>query len=70
MYFFVNRNPSLIQYLPAGHVIGKPEPLFSKIEPDVLEKLKAKYAGTQDDREKKVTIGISCIFIPMAYCEL
>ncbi|XP_073964491.1 methionyl-tRNA synthetase 1 isoform X2 [Choristoneura fumiferana] len=48
------QNPSLIQYLPAGHGLGKPEPLFSKIEPDVLEKLKAKYAGTQDDREKKL----------------
>ncbi|XP_063391660.1 methionine--tRNA ligase, cytoplasmic [Cydia fagiglandana] len=46
-------NPSFIQYLPAGHVIGKPEPLFTKIEPEVLEKLRAKYAGTQDDREKK-----------------
>ncbi|KAL0859026.1 hypothetical protein ABMA27_010878 [Loxostege sticticalis] len=43
-------NPSMIQYLPPGHVIGKPEPLFAKIEPEVLEKLKAKYAGTQSER--------------------
>ncbi|CAH2988176.1 unnamed protein product [Chilo suppressalis] len=43
-------NPAFIQYLPNGHVIGKPEPLFSKLEPDVLEKLKAKYAGTQNER--------------------
>ncbi|CAH2083876.1 unnamed protein product [Euphydryas editha] len=47
------KNPSLIQYLPHGHVIGKPEPLFSKIEPEMLEKLKAKYAGTQSDRAKQ-----------------
>lgn len=46
------RNPSLVQYLPPGHVIGKPEPLFSKIEPELLEKLRAKYAGTQSDRAK------------------
>ncbi|KPI96460.1 Methionyl-tRNA synthetase, cytoplasmic [Papilio xuthus] len=47
------QNPSLVQYLPAGHVIGKPEPLFSKIEPELLEKLRAKYAGTQSDRAKQ-----------------
>lgn len=46
------KNPSLIQYLAPGHVIGKPEPLFSKLEPEVLEQLKAKYAGTQSDRAK------------------
>ncbi|XP_047541457.1 methionine--tRNA ligase, cytoplasmic isoform X2 [Vanessa atalanta] len=46
-------NPSLIQYLPPGHVIGKPEPLFAKLEPEMLEKLKAKYAGTQSERAKK-----------------
>ncbi|XP_028156681.1 methionine--tRNA ligase, cytoplasmic isoform X5 [Ostrinia furnacalis] len=43
-------NPAMIQYLPSGHVIGKPEPLFAKIEPELLEKLKAKYAGTQSER--------------------
>ncbi|XP_045782759.1 methionine--tRNA ligase, cytoplasmic isoform X1 [Maniola jurtina] len=47
------QNPSLIQYLPSGHVIGKPEPLFSKIEPEVLDKLRAKYAGTQSERANK-----------------
>ncbi|XP_013136733.1 PREDICTED: methionine--tRNA ligase, cytoplasmic isoform X2 [Papilio polytes] len=47
------QNPSLVQYLPPGHVIGKPEPLFSKIEPELLEKLRAKYAGTQSDRAKQ-----------------
>ncbi|KAG6444362.1 LOW QUALITY PROTEIN: methionine--tRNA ligase, cytoplasmic [Manduca sexta] len=46
-------NPSLIQYLPPGHVIGKPEPLFAKIEQDLLDKLRAKYAGTQSERANK-----------------
>ncbi|XP_060808549.1 methionine--tRNA ligase, cytoplasmic isoform X2 [Amyelois transitella] len=46
-------NPSFVQYLPPGHKIGKPEPLFAKIEPEVLERLKAKYAGTQSERADK-----------------
>ncbi|PZC70783.1 hypothetical protein B5X24_HaOG214903 [Helicoverpa armigera] len=46
-------NPSLLQYLPSGHVIGKPEPLFAKIEAEVLDKLRAKYAGTQSERASK-----------------
>ncbi|KAF9420667.1 hypothetical protein HW555_003214 [Spodoptera exigua] len=46
-------NPSLIQYLPSGHVIGKPEPLFAKIETELLYKLRAKYAGTQSERANK-----------------
>uniref|UniRef100_A0A2A4K7Y8 Methionine--tRNA ligase, cytoplasmic n=1 Tax=Heliothis virescens TaxID=7102 RepID=A0A2A4K7Y8_HELVI len=46
-------NPSLLQYLPSGHVIGKPEPLFAKIEPELLDKLRAKYAGTQSERAGK-----------------
>ncbi|XP_049882572.1 methionine--tRNA ligase, cytoplasmic [Pectinophora gossypiella] len=45
--------PGLIQYLPAGHVIGKPEPLFSKLEPERLEELKKKYAGTQNERAQQ-----------------
>ncbi|XP_050669170.1 methionine--tRNA ligase, cytoplasmic isoform X2 [Leptidea sinapis] len=44
-------NPSLIQYIPAGHVIGKPEPLFAKIEPELADKMRAKFAGTQSERE-------------------
>ncbi|CAH1408079.1 unnamed protein product [Nezara viridula] len=36
-----------IPYLDAGHKIGKPFPLFTKIEPAVAESLKAKYAGRQ-----------------------
>lgn len=46
-------NPSFHPYLPSGHVIGKPEPLFAKLEPTLLEELKKKYAGTQMDRVNK-----------------
>ncbi|CAG9134281.1 unnamed protein product [Plutella xylostella] len=46
-------NPSLLQYLPRGHVINQPSPLFSKLEPDSLETLRTKYAGTQSEREGK-----------------
>uniref|UniRef100_A0A0A9XCR8 Methionine--tRNA ligase, cytoplasmic n=1 Tax=Lygus hesperus TaxID=30085 RepID=A0A0A9XCR8_LYGHE len=34
-------------YLKTGHKIGKPLPLFTKIEPSVVESLKQKYAGRQ-----------------------
>lgn len=36
------------QYLEAGHKIGKPSPLFAKIETARLEELKAKYGGQQE----------------------
>ncbi|KAM3955443.1 LOW QUALITY PROTEIN: methionyl-tRNA synthetase 1 [Aphomia sociella] len=47
------QNPCFLQYLPAGHKIGKPEPLFAKIEPELLDRLRAKYAGTQSERANK-----------------
>ncbi|XP_028041146.1 methionine--tRNA ligase, cytoplasmic isoform X1 [Bombyx mandarina] len=46
-------NPRLLRYLPPGHVIGKPEPLFVKIEQERLEELRARYAGTQSQRADK-----------------
>ncbi|CAG4963707.1 unnamed protein product [Colias eurytheme] len=46
-------NPSLIQYLPVGHVIGKPEPLFAKIAPEVADTLREKYKGTQTERAQQ-----------------
>lgn len=33
--------------LKAGHKIGKPSPLFTKIEPAAIDALKAKYGGVQ-----------------------
>ncbi|KAJ2938342.1 hypothetical protein O0L34_g13264 [Tuta absoluta] len=49
-----SEKPAWIQYLPVGHKIGKPEPLFAKIDPAVVEQLKAKYAGTQSERAQQV----------------
>lgn len=34
--------------LPAGHAIGKPSPLFTKIEEKQVEELRKKYAGRQE----------------------
>lgn len=34
-------------YLNAGHKIGKPEPLFTKIEQERLDELKKRYGGSQ-----------------------
>lgn len=34
--------------LKAGHKIGKPVPLFAKIEPATIDALKAKYGGQQE----------------------
>lgn len=38
--------------LPHGHKIGKPTPLFKKLEQDIINGLKAKYAGKQQSPEK------------------
>merc|ERR1711884_475209 len=43
------------QLLPAGHVIGTPYPLFKKIEVEVGDEMKAKFAGVRD--ESKVSKG-------------
>ncbi|XP_053963720.1 methionine--tRNA ligase, cytoplasmic [Anastrepha ludens] len=34
--------------LPTGHKIGKPAPLFTKLEPSFIEELKKKFGGVQD----------------------
>ena len=38
--------------LPAGHKLGKPTPLFTKIEAQQVEILRQKYAGKQDSTKK------------------
>ena len=38
-----------------GHVIGKPAPIFVKIEQSEIEKHKKKYAGEQQNRGSKPT---------------
>lgn len=37
-------------YLPAGHLIGKPSPLFTKIEIAQIEKLKQQFSGRQKSK--------------------
>lgn len=47
--------PQMRLLLPAGHQIGKPAPLFVKIEQQLIDELKVKYAGAQqtEDAGKK-----------------
>lgn len=57
------RHIEIINLLPAGHLIGEPQPLFTKIEPEVIEEYKKKFAGSQESRKsppKKVTIPDLC----------
>jgi len=37
--------------LKNGHVIGKPAPIFTKIEQSEIDKFKKKYAGEQSDNK-------------------
>lgn len=37
----------MLNLLPSGHVIGKPAPLFAKIEQEKLDELKKRFAGKQ-----------------------
>lgn len=37
--------PQFVCYLPSGHKIGKPSPLFQKLETAQIEELKKRYAG-------------------------
>ncbi|XP_055307877.1 methionine--tRNA ligase, cytoplasmic [Sitodiplosis mosellana] len=43
--------PALQQHLKAGHKIGKPVPLFEKIEQSRLEELKRRYGGSQEESQ-------------------
>ncbi|GFS64670.1 methionine--tRNA ligase, cytoplasmic [Trichonephila clavipes] len=44
--------------LPPGHKIGKPGPLFKKIEQEVINELKAKYAGRQTPEKESSSAGV------------
>lgn len=37
--------------LTEGHVIGKPSPIFTKIEQSEIDKFKTKYGGVQSDNK-------------------
>ncbi|XP_015586892.1 methionine--tRNA ligase, cytoplasmic isoform X2 [Cephus cinctus] len=43
--------------LPAGHTIGKPSPLFTKIDDQKVEELRKKYGGKQECPIQKVSSG-------------
>ncbi|XP_055687754.1 methionine--tRNA ligase, cytoplasmic [Lutzomyia longipalpis] len=50
---FINPSDLTIKMmLKPGHKIGKPEPLFAKIDPARIEELKLKYGGQQFGNEK------------------
>ncbi|KAK9871150.1 hypothetical protein WA026_011432 [Henosepilachna vigintioctopunctata] len=42
----------IVNFLPEGHVIGDPSPLFTKIEQTQIEDLKKKFAGKQEELNK------------------
>lgn len=45
-------NPEIIQFLPSGHKMNEPSPLFSRIEPARVEELKKLFAGKQSENGK------------------
>lgn len=54
VFFFTSiRKPALQLYLKSGHKIGKPAPLFAKIEQVRLDELKKRYGGSQSDNQKQ-----------------
>jgi len=49
---FINVNkPQLSLLLPPAHKIGQPAPLFTKIEQTVIDELKKKYGGVQQEKD-------------------
>lgn len=48
-------------YLKAGHQIGKPVPLFTKIDQQRLDELKKKYGGVQDDAKSAKSATFSTV---------
>ncbi|CAK9805078.1 Methionine--tRNA ligase, cytoplasmic [Anthophora plagiata] len=47
--------------LPTGHKIGKPSPLFKKIEDKDVEALRSKYAGKQESANNGENSDIKCL---------
>lgn len=44
-------NIEIVNLLPTGHKIGDPQPLFTKIEPELIEEYRKKFAGSQESRK-------------------
>ncbi|GAB2295690.1 hypothetical protein Dimus_029844 [Dionaea muscipula] len=49
----IEKVKNLWEILPAGHKIGKPEPLFKELKDEEVEFYRRKFAGTQAEREVK-----------------
>jgi len=47
---FHSRKPLATLLLRAGHKIGKPAPLFAKLEQSFIDELKSKYGGAQETK--------------------
>lgn len=63
--------PQMSLLLPAGHKIGKPSPLFTKIEPTWADEMKKKYGGVQQSNgaaPKKPEVS-NKLFDTVAECE-
>ncbi|XP_050300955.1 methionine--tRNA ligase, cytoplasmic [Anthonomus grandis grandis] len=45
------QNIEIVNLLPAGHKIGDPQPLFTKIEQNMIEEYKKKFSGSQESRK-------------------
>ncbi|KAK7794459.1 hypothetical protein R5R35_003822 [Gryllus longicercus] len=58
-------SPEVVQLLPTGHHIGKPKPLFAKIETAQIDKLKQQFSG----RQKSASPEKSTPSTPSAYLE-
>nr|XP_022911829.1 methionine--tRNA ligase, cytoplasmic [Onthophagus taurus] len=51
----INPNkPEIVVYLKPGHKIGKPVPLFTKLESEKIDELKLKFAGKQQSPQKEI----------------
>lgn len=46
------RKPVILKLLPTGHTIGKPVPLFAKIEQSRIDELKGKFGVKQENASK------------------
>lgn len=46
-------NAAFSQYLPTGHQINKPAPLFKKLDESLLKELKEKFAGKQQPKQEE-----------------
>ncbi|KAL3280094.1 hypothetical protein HHI36_017600 [Cryptolaemus montrouzieri] len=50
---FVLSSSCITNFLPEGHIIGEPSPLFAKIEESEIEDLKKKFGGKQEQQNSK-----------------